>query len=137
MSRLHTRRDLAGLAAVLMLSGAPGMSETRPDFSNVTSREQAQRLAAQGQLVRILLFPAEYGGEDIEQNAVYVPPAIVPVREALIGTLGRMIEAGQINKLEVTPEYSGSSFVPTRIRMHAWHDARSGEFSPVIEIWSP
>ena len=113
------------------------MSETRPDFSSVTSREQAQQRAAEGSLVRILLFPAEFGGEDIEQNAVYVPPAIVPVRAQLLGTLERMIEGGQINKLEVTPEYSGRSFVPTRIRMHAWLEGRSGAFDPVIEIWSP
>lgn len=105
------------------------------DFSDVTSRARAEQLAAEGRLVRILLFPAEFGGEDSELNAVFVPPAIVGIRAMLIGTLTRFIEQGLIDRMTVTPEYRGDSFVPARLRFHASHSTRRGEFIPVIEIW--
>ena len=75
------------------------------DFSDVSSREQAERLVGEGRLARILLFPAEFGGEDIPPNVTFVPPAVAPIREALIGTLTRFIEEGLIDRMTVSPEY--------------------------------
>ena len=105
------------------------------DFGDVRSRERAEQLAAEGRLARILLFPAEFGGEDVPANVTFVPPAILPIREELIGTLTRFIEEGLIDRMTVSPEYRGDSFVPARLRFDATHSSRPGSFHPVIEIW--
>jgi hypothetical protein len=106
------------------------------DFAGITSREAALKLVAEGRLCKILLFPPELGGEDVEANAVYVPPGIPEIKDQLTGTLVRFAGEGLINRLEVVPEYKGSSFVPCRIRIKAWHTDREGRFEPSIDnIW--
>jgi len=131
-----SRRELAGLAALpLILAVGPAAAEEPMDFSDVTSRARAEQLAADGRLVRVLLFPAEFGGEDIVPNQVFVPPALVEIRAMLIGTLTRFIEGDLIDRMRVTPEYRGNSFVPARLRFHCTHSTRSGVFDAVIEIW--
>lgn len=94
------------------------------DYSEITSRELAVKLVEEGKLFKVLLFPAEFGGKDIEANVAYVPTGIPEIKERLTGTLLRFAREGLINRLEVMPEYKGSSFVPCRIRMKAWHSER-------------
>lgn len=117
----------------------PGASRaaTRPDFSDVRSRDQAERLAAEGKLVKMYLFPTELGGQDDSRNVVFVPPATRDTQRMLIGTLQRLMKEGQINKLTVDPAYRGDSLVPTRVVYHASHSQRpeAGQFEPAIEIW--
>ena len=105
------------------------------DFSTVTSHEEAVQLANQGQLVKVLLFPAEFGGQSVPQNLVYVPPAIAAIKDQITGTLIDLIRDGTINQLEVLPEYKGDSFVPAKILIKAWHSDRPGGFEPTIEVW--
>lgn len=105
------------------------------DFSDVTNREKAEALYAQGKLEKILLFPSEFGGKDMPKNSVFVPPGISEIKNRLTGTLVRFVSEGQINKLTVEPEYKGDSFIPSRIKMRAWHTDKKGEFTPSIEVW--
>lgn len=108
----------------------------KPDFSYVKSMAQAIELHSEGKLFKVLLFPAEFGGQDIPQNTVYVPRGIPEARELVIGTLMRFAKEGLFNKLEVNPEYKGDSFVPSKINIRAWHSEKSvGEFIPSIDIW--
>ena len=107
----------------------------KPDFSAVTSLAAAEALARQGKLVRVLLFPAEFGGEDIRENAVYITPEAAAARDLILGTLHRFIKEGLIDKMDVTPDYKGDSFVPSRIVMHATHSKKKGSFEPTIEVW--
>jgi hypothetical protein len=92
-------------------------------------------LFEQGKLVKILLFPIELGGQDRQENSIYVPAGIPAIKDQLTGSLMRFLEQGLINKLEVKPEYKGNSFVPAKIRMKAWHTEKAGGFEPVIDIW--
>ena len=105
------------------------------DFSEVTSREAALKLVAKGKHYKVLLFPAEFGGEDVTANVVYVPPGIPEIKEQLTGTLVRFVNEGVINQLEVMPEYRGNSFVPSKIHIKARHSDRDGGFEPSIDIW--
>ena len=107
----------------------------KPDFSAVTSLAVAEALARQGKLVRVLLFPAEFGGEDIRENAVYITPEAAAARELILGTLHRFVAEGLVDKLDVTPDYKGDSFVPSRIVMHATRSKKKGSFEPTIEVW--
>lgn len=105
------------------------------DFLEVTSREAALKLVEEGKLHKVLLFSAEFGGEDVTANVVYVPPGIPEIKEQLTGTLVRFVNEGVINQLEVVPEYKGKSFVPSKIHIKARHSDRHGGFEPSIDIW--
>lgn len=105
------------------------------DLSTVRSVAEAEQLARDGKLVKILLFPAEVGGEDVRENVAYVPAEAAAAQARIIGTLVRFLEEGLIDKLNVAPEYRGDSFIPVRIRYEAYHSARPGRFEPVIEVW--
>lgn len=130
------RRFLATVAVALGLSaGAAGATGAKPDYSAVTSREAADRLVSQGKLFKILLFPAEFGGEARPENIVYVPAGIPGIKDQLTGTLVRFVKQDLIDNLRVEPEYKGHSLVPARIRMFTTHKDKAGSFNPVIEIW--
>jgi|SRR3990167_2578929 len=111
------------------------MAEQKPDFSDVNSREKALELVKQGKLHKILLFPAEFGGQDLPHNVVYVPAGIPEIKDQITGTLIRFVEDGLIDNLEVSPEYKGGSFVPSKINMKTSHSGKSGKFNPSIEVW--
>ncbi|MCE1244175.1 hypothetical protein [Oryzomicrobium sp.] len=105
------------------------------DFSDITSREKAEALYAQGKLEQITLFPREFGGQETPLNTIFVPIGVGDAKNKVTGMLVRYFSDGLINKLVVEPEYKGDSFIPSRIKMRAWHTERKGEFTPSIEVW--
>jgi len=124
---------LLAIPAAVVAAGP--VAAERPDFSAVTSVAAAKKLVASGNLVEILVFPAELGGPRDKENIVYIPPAVVEGRAVAIRALQRMARDGSINKMEVEPDYRGDSIVPTRLRMTAWHTNGNGRFEVEIEIW--
>ncbi len=124
---------LLALTGVLNLSN--GDAETQLDFSHVDSQEKAEALAEKGELFKILLFPAEFGGQDVPPNTVYVPAGIPEIKDQITQTLIRYVQDGLIDNLTVNPEYKGNSFVPARIVMETSHSGKPGQFNPTIEIW--
>lgn len=137
MTKYRMALAFACLSLNLTIPAAPTLAEANvtPDYSKVTSRAQAERLAAQGKLVKILLFPGEFGGEDAAHNIVYVPEAAADAKDLTTGTLIKLFEDGLIDKLTVEPEYKGKSVVPARIVMKASHSGKDGKFEPTVEIW--
>jgi hypothetical protein len=107
----------------------------KPDYSNVTTLEAARALAAEGKLVKVLLFPAEFGGRDDAANTVYVPPGIDALKDQMTATLIRFYEQELIDDLSVKPEYKGKSVVPSKIVMTATHSTKDGKFNPTIDVW--
>lgn len=125
-------------AAMLGLAAAPAAAREgrgAGDFSSVESLAAAEALAARGNLVRVLLFPAEFGGEDIVQNVAYITPKAAAERDRLIATLRRMIEEGGLDRMNVAPVYKGRSFIPAAIAFKAWHTSKDGRFEQTIEVW--
>ena len=110
-------------------------AKVKPDFSEVDSLDKARKLEANGELVKILLFPAEFGGEEIPQNIVYVPQGAADAKALITGTLVRFFREGLIDHLVVEPEYKGGSVVPIRIVMKASHRTKEGKFNPTVEVW--
>ncbi|MEJ2407021.1 MAG: hypothetical protein P8171_22605 [Candidatus Thiodiazotropha sp.] len=124
------------LLAILGVIGMGAISADTPlDYSGVDSREKAVELVKEGKLYKILLFPAEFGGEDIPQNVVFVPAGIPEIKDKITGTLMRFVQEGLIDNLQVNPEYKGNSFVPSKINIKTSHSDKAGEFNPTIEIW--
>lgn len=114
----------------------PPSATEKEDYSYVRSMAQAIELYEEGKLFKVLLFPAEFGGQDIPPNVVFVPRGIPEARELVLGTLIHFAQEGLFNQLEVNPEYKGDSFVPSKIKIRAWHSEKSvGEFLPSIDIW--
>jgi hypothetical protein len=126
------------IATLPTASSSQQTADTRamkPDFSAITSLPAAQRLAAEGKLVKVLVFPAEFGGPDVATNAIYITPEAAQERQIIIGTLRRFASDGTIDKLDVRPEYAGKSFVPSRIVIIATNSRTGGSFNPTIEVW--
>lgn len=112
------------------------MVKSMTDWAQVKSLETAQALARQGQLFKVLLFPAELGGQDIPPNTVYVPRGIPETQEQIVGIIVRMVQDGLADQMNVNAEYKGDSFVPAKIRMKVWDSGgKHGAFEPLIEIW--
>lgn len=82
-----------------------------PDFSHVTSVQQAEDLVRRGDIERLLLLPSEFGGVEVPENVVYIPAGISALKERID---------------------QGDSFIPIAIRIEA---SDPGAFSTVISIW--
>ena len=109
--------------------------ESTLDFSEIISQQIAQALYAQGKLEKILLFPSEFGGEDIPPNTAFVPLGISEIKQQLTVTLMGFFNEGLIDNLSVDLEYKGNSFIPSKINMRAWHTEKEGSFNPSIDVW--
>ncbi|WP_333882972.1 hypothetical protein [Sphingobium yanoikuyae] len=132
---VHRLASLLPLLLAAIIVGVPDPAAAKPDFAHVTTREQAEALVATGALVRIYLFPIRLGGPRRKANISYVPPEAGAALDQISGTLQRFTREGLVDRLEIIPEYRGTSFVPTRINMHATHSGQEGGFHPSIAIW--
>lgn len=126
---------LVGAPALAAAAEPPPRVAGAPDFSEVRTRADAERLVGEGRLVRVLLYPGELGGEDAPANVTYLTPEAAQARERIVGTLTRFTEKGLIDKLSVEPTYRGDSHVPASITYRGAHSTRSGVFEPVIQVW--
>ncbi|MBA4763585.1 hypothetical protein [Sphingomonas sp.] len=108
--------------------------ENAPDFSAVTSKAAAARLARAGQLVTIPLFPTELGRPDDPANIGYITPEAADACEQIIGTLRRFAVDGLIDQMEVEPDYRGTSHIRTRIRFKAWHSKCGSPIEMALEV---
>lgn len=104
-----------------------------PDYSAVTSREEAVRLAGRGELVPMLLLPEMFGGDDGPGNVVFVPPFAAELkRQADENVIRPLAAEGRITRYNAEPSYSGRSFVPVAVTVRA---EDPGAFSQTIAIW--
>lgn len=137
---------LLALGALILVSAAmaqdgarpPGTPDlTAPDFTSITTKAAANRLVREGRLVKIHFFPTELGGPAKDRyNIGYITPEAAEARELLISTLEADLEEEKIDRMQILPDYKGTSIVPTRIRFMAWHSERKGgEFAVVLEVW--
>jgi hypothetical protein len=141
----RARAALHAALALLLLPAPPASAAPRPtgqqaqapqpDFSQVTTRTAASRLARKHQLVKIHVFPTELGGPDIKPNIVYVTPEAAAAHAQLTEMLSRYVERDLVDHLEIEPDYRGLSIVPTRIRFKATHSHGGESFERVIGVW--
>lgn len=104
-----------------------------PDFSQVDSFDKAEKLHARGELHKLLLLPAEFGGEDFAGNVVYVPAFAVAVKAGIdLNTIMPLAQAGQISRYAATPQYEGKSVVPCSILITA---TDPGSFTATVGVW--
>ena len=104
-----------------------------PDFSAVDSRGKADELFQRGQLERLYLLPPEFGGDDNPSNVVYVPLGFAAVKHGIdVNIIRPLVAEGRVTRYVATPVYTGDSFIPIAIQVHA---SEPGSFSTTINIW--
>jgi hypothetical protein len=104
-----------------------------PDFSGIDSQEKAEQLFGRGDLEKLFLLPLEFGGEDVEENVLFVPIGVAGIKSGIDNNvIGPLVAEGKITQYTATPEYQGKSFIPIAIRIVA---SNPGEFSTIINIW--
>ena len=104
-----------------------------PNFSSVNSRAKAEQLWQSGELQRTLLLPAEFGGEDIPPNVVYIPAFAVEMKSRIdVKVIKPLIADKKVTRYVASPEYEGDSFVPIAINISA---TDPGQFSARVAIW--
>jgi hypothetical protein len=104
-----------------------------PDFSEIDSREKAERLFADGALMKLHLLPPEFGGDDAPQNIVYVPAFVVDIKRGVdTNTIMPLAKDRKVTRYTATPKYQGRSFIPNSIEVRA---SNPGSFEMVIRIW--
>jgi hypothetical protein len=104
-----------------------------PDFSALDSLEKVTAAADRGELVKLLLMPEEFGGDDIPPNTVYVPDWVAEKKNSIDqNVVLPMAQAGKANRYSASPGYQGSSFVPNAITIEA---RDPGSFNLTIAIW--
>ena len=98
-----------------------------------TPAKKAMRLAKKGELVPILLLPEIFGGDNLEANVVFVPSFAADLKNSADENIVKPLAAeGRITRYRAEPVYSGKSFVPVALSIHA-HDP--SDFHHRIAIW--
>lgn len=104
-----------------------------PDFSGVDSREKAEELCTRGELVKLLLTPVEFGGQDVPSNVVYVPLVVAQLKQSTDASIvPTIMEQRKTKRYAAEPQYDGASVVPCAIKIVL---SDPGEFPVLIRIW--
>ena len=104
-----------------------------PDFSDINSKAKAEARVERGELAKLLLLPAEFGGTDDPRNVVFVPVSFVAIKTDIdMNIIKPLIEAEKVTEYRAIPEYQGKSFVPIAIKISA---SNPGSFNSEINIW--
>jgi hypothetical protein len=103
-----------------------------PDYSHITSRELAFDLVQRGELVALFLLPEMFGGDDRPGNVVFVPPFAAEAKMRTDGQIWPLAVDRIITEYAAEPTYSGGSFVPILLTVHAYDP---GRFIYIIRIW--
>ncbi len=102
------------------------------DFSSIDSHEKAQALFAKGQLVKLYLMPLDFGGHDSPINTLLVPTFANSRKSKFDSGIYEMLNGGAKLGYSASPEYKGSSFVPSKLIINVKGDKTIAE---VIDIW--
>lgn len=106
-----------------------------PDFTAVTSRKEAAKLARKHLLVKIHFFPVELGGPNARINTGYVTPEAAMAHALLTRMLAAYRERDLLDQLQIDADCKANSIVPTRLRLKASHSRGGKSYERVIEIW--
>lgn len=104
------------------------------DFSEIDSNEKAEELCAQKILEPLYLMPLRFNGQPVPHNTLYVPPAVVMLKDRYDDMVEHLLEQEKVNGYECKPEYRGNSFIPCSLTIIAKKDGQA-VFTENIKIW--
>jgi hypothetical protein len=100
----------------------------------VNSRDSAERQIMIGKLRRVLLLPLELGGEDTPANLTYLPTNVADAKDEITKQVLEAVRCRQIDRITVTPDYRGGSFVPATLKIEIWL-GQSIIDTRILEVW--
>lgn len=104
-----------------------------PDFSGIDSPQKAEQAFRRGELEKLLLMPAVFGGEDNPLNTLYVPVGVAGVKDGIdTNVIAPLAAEGKVSQYTAEPDYQGTSVVPIAITITA---SDPEEFTTTINIW--
>ncbi len=104
-----------------------------PDFSGINTKDKAEAGCQSGELEKLFLLPAEFGGSEDSRNVVYVPRGFVAIKVDIDNNIIKpLVAKGKVARYEAVPEYAGKSFVPIAIKIVA---SNPSSFTSDINIW--
>lgn len=104
-----------------------------PDFSGIDSKPKAEARLRSGELEKLMLLPAEFGGTNDPRNIVFVPRGFAAIKANIdMEIIKPLVAEGKITQYQAIPEYQGNSFIPIAIKIVA---AKPGSFTTDINIW--
>lgn len=110
--------------------GRPGSG---PDFSAIDSKAKAEVLFERGELQKVMLLPAEFGGQAVLTNLIYIPAFAAEQKASIdLNIVKPLVASGKVSRYKATPEYQGRSFIPVSIVITA---SEPGSFSARIAVW--
>lgn len=108
------------------------ITETVADYSTIDSNEKAHNLFAKKELVKLYLMPLEFGGQDMAMNTLFVPASANNKKVSFDAKIEKMLQDGVKLGYSASPEYKGSSFIPSQIIINVKGDKTITE---TIDIW--
>ena len=104
------------------------------DYSFVVSKDDIKMLVTYGKLYPLYLMPLRFNGEDSEKNKVYVPKAIIELKDRADNMIEDLIKKGQLTGYSCNLDYKGKSMVPSSLTVIGKKD-KEEFFSEKINIW--
>lgn len=104
------------------------------DYSFVVSKDDIKMLATYGKLYPLYLMPLRFNGEDSEKNKVYVPKAIIELKDRADNMIEDLIKKGQLTGYSCNLDYKGKSLVPSSLTVIGKKD-KEEVFTETINIW--
>ncbi len=104
------------------------------DYSFVVSKDDIKMLVTYGKLYPLYLMPLRFNGEDSEKNKVYVPKAIIELKDRADNMIEDLIKKGQLTGYSCNLDYKGKSMVPSSLTVIGKKD-KEEVFSEKINIW--
>lgn len=102
----------------------------------LSDRDEAERLASAGELMKIYLYPARFGGSNREEDVAFIPLKAAREKAQFDEMVGSRYDDGRITGYMCTAFEHEASLVPTLIRITAMSRAMP-LFVKEIPIWEP
>lgn len=108
------------------------------DFNSIDSKDQAERLVAEGKLIKTTLIPEEFGGTDIESNTIYLSHEGYKEKQLLDSRLEAIRASWKNIKYEYAARYYDTKKQIVPINIVARHTTPNGStrFYFIAKVWT-
>ena len=104
------------------------------DYSFVETKDDIKMLVMYGKLFPLYLMPLRFNGEESEKNIIYVPKAIIDLKNRADDMIEDLIKKGQLTGYSCNLDYKGKSLVPSSLIVIGKKDKKE-IFTEKINIW--
>ncbi len=104
----------------------------RLDFQDIDSSVKLQKYFHRGELVKILLMPREFGGQDTALNTLFVTESARNEKQDFDNKVLQIAGSGKKLFYNVSPEYKGRSMIASKLHLSIIGEA---SLDHTIHVW--